>query len=432
MSTKVRLARAILAGGVVAVLALCPSAAAAPGGLDPTFDGDGRATTEVLSPYEGVEALAVQPDGKIVVVGTSMDEEADTYLALVRYDTDGSLDETFGTGGVQFFASPYPEALAIQSDGKILVAGGAPHDFRVARFNDNGSPDMTFSGDGVADADFEGREDHSRGLAVQADGKIVVVGTTGEGDFEIPDFGIARFDSTGTLDDAFGDHGVRRTNLFGPNDRANAVAIQSDGRIVVAGWTDGRVVSLTEAFAVARYTAEGLLDQTFSRDGKLRTSFGPSGRAFDVAIQADGKIIVGGIGTGGPNGSDFALARYQADGALDTTFSGDGKQRTDFGGGVDEAMAIAIQPNRRILLGGSASPPRHDGVFDFGVARYRPSGKLDLTFSGDGKQRVRFGTNTFDIGNDLALAPNGAILIAGWATLSRTAGYDFGIARLLP
>jgi uncharacterized delta-60 repeat protein len=411
-----------------------PAALGAAGSLDPTFDGDGRVTTDLGSPEEDARKLAIQPDGKILVIASTTD--LDTFVTtrvLMRYESMGALDPTFDGDGILVASGLGPSALAVQSDGKIVVAGvwvnhfeeGWNSDFAVARYNYDGTPDTTFSEDGIATADFGGWYEGAAALALQPDGKIVLAGGTGP-DVDPVDYAVARFNGDGTLDTSFSGDGLKRTNLFGPNDRAYAVAVQANGKIIVAGRTDGRTSESLD-FGLARYRVDGALDTRFSGDGKLRTSFAQTDIAFDVGFQADGKIVAAGS-VGGRTGTDFALARYTSRGRLDATFSTDGKQRTDFTGGVDEAHGLVIQANGRIVLAGSAAPPRHPGDADFGLARYRASGRLDLSFSADGKQRTRFGTNHQDYGFDVALQADGRIVVVGSVT-PLVNEYDVGLAR---
>lgn len=412
----------------VALLILAPSASAAAGSLDSSFDVDGRVTTD-LGSAEEAHALAIQPDGKMVVAGITPatdPEDFTRFPVLLRYDTDGSLDGTFDGDGVCFITAPEPTDVAVQSDGKILVAGGYQNDFAVARFDTGCTPDSTFSDDGFQRIDLAGGIEEATGIAVQPDGKIIVVGSRRPNELSGFDFVIARLDTAGTLDSSFSGDGWLRAN-FGISDRANAVALQSDGKIIVAGRTDGRTFESMD-FALARCTAQGTLDAAFSGDGKVRTSFGFFDEAFDVGVQQDGKVVAGGRSSSGE--MDFALARYTANGVLDATFSGDGKRRTDFSGGNDEAYGLAIQANGRIIQGGLANPSNGSENPTFALARYRTGGKLDLSFSGDGKVQTRFGANRLDYGRDLALQADGRIVLAGDVTAGFSSN-DFGLARYL-
>src|SRR4051794_23755500 len=203
----------------------------------------------------------------------------------------------------------------------VIAAGGVPALASGATFDGPasgvfrtppapGDLDVSFSGDGKQTTDFGG-SDAATSVAVQTDGKIVVAGSSGG------NFALARYGADGTLDASFSGDGLVTTDLGG-TDAGQDVAIQADGKIVVAGSSGG-------SFAVARYTAAGGLDTSFSGDGLQTTDFGAAAGGTAVAIQADGRIVVG-----GSSGGDFALARYDAQGGLDSSFSGDGKQTGDF------------------------------------------------------------------------------------------------------
>ena len=181
------------------------------------------------------------------------------------------------------------------------------------------------------------------------------------------DFALARYNADGSLDTSFDSDGKLTTNVYG-NDVAYAISIQSDGKIVVAGSSGN---ALSRSFSLARYNADGSLDSTFDSDGKLTTSFGGFAYAYGVAIQSDGKIVVaGGVANDlSPTNSDFALARYNPDGSLDTTFDSDGKLTTNLGG-IDYGRSIILQPDGRIIVAGYA-------MNDFAVARYYP-GTIDV------------------------------------------------------
>ncbi len=229
--------------------------------------------------------------------------------------------------------------VTLQGDGKIVVAGNATRDpgehFALARYNPNGSLDTSFSGDGKQTTDFGGfGQDGATGVALQGNGKIVAVGSTGR--HPSSDFALARYNPDGSLDTSFSGDG-RQTTDFGGLDTATGVALQGDGKIVVVGRGDAR------DFALARYNPDGSLDTSFSGDGKQTTDFfGGIDEATGVALQGDGKMVV----VGRARRRDFALARYNPNGSLDTSFSGDGKQTTDFFGNSDGATGRSA-PGRR-------------------------------------------------------------------------------------
>ncbi len=377
-------------------------AQAAPGDLDPTFSGDGKQTTDFGYGDNSAAATVRQPDGKIVVVGRVTASDAGDF-ALARYNPNGSLDTSFSGDGRQttnLGGNDGANAVALQSNGKIIAAGSEGDDFALARYNPNGSLDTTFSGDGKQTTDFGAFFERANGVALQGDGKIVAVGGGGG------DFALARYNSNGSLDTSFSGDGKQTTD-FGGFDEAAGVAVQGDGKIVAVG-------SAGEDFTIARYNTNGSLDTSFSGDGKQTT--GDFFEATGVALQGDGKIVAVGSGTGG-----FALVRYNPNGSLDTSFSGDGKQTTDFGTDFDEATGVALQPDGKVVAVGFSNGR-------FALARYNANGSLDVSFSGDGKQTTDFGT-AFDEATGVALQPDGRIVVGGFTGF---AGGRFALARYNP
>ncbi|MFJ8012859.1 calcium-binding protein [Streptomyces sp. NPDC096339] len=328
---------------------------------DSTFGTGGRLTTDLRG---DAQAVAVQPDGKIVVAGHSDDD-----FAVARYNANGSPDTTFDNDGkvtTQFGGVDQARSVALLPDGRIVVAGlsnaAGTYDFAVARYNSNGSPDTDFDADGRVTTDFSGGLDQAAGVVLQADGRITAAGSANG--FGSDDFALVQYNSDGTLDSTFGTGG-RVTTDFGALDQARGMARQPDGKIVTAGLTGS---GSTFTFALARYNADGSPDATFDTDGRLTTGFGTTGSAAAVALQGDGKIIAAGQSSSG--GADFALARYNDDGALDTTFDTDGKVTTDFAGANDGANAVAVQADGKIVAAGHAS-----GVTsDFALVRYQNGG----------------------------------------------------------
>jgi uncharacterized delta-60 repeat protein len=250
--------------------------------------------------------------------------------------------------------------VAIQADGKIVVVGGGG--FALARYNPNGSLDTSFSGDGKQTTDFGCCANVANAVAIQANGKIVTVGSTDANSGG--DFALARYNPNGTLDTTFSGDGKQTTDLGGRGSVANAVALQANGKIVAAGVGGG---GTHPEFALARYEPNGSLDPAFSGDGKQTTDFGmgAADAANGIAIQGDGKIVTVGRASGGSTGDDFAIARYNPNGTLDVSFSDDGRNRTNFGasGAFDGANGVALQGDGRIVAVG-------DGNGEFALARY--------------------------------------------------------------
>jgi uncharacterized delta-60 repeat protein len=284
-----------------------------------------------------------------------------------------------------------------------------------------GDLDPSFDFDGKTTADF-GADDLGLALAVQADGKVLLAGYTGLGiGTGTSDFALIRLNMDGSLDSTFDGDGKVTTDFAGADDLAYAVAIQSDGKIIVAGSSHPNLG--TTDFALARYNPDGSLDSSFDGDGKLITDFlGDGDSASGIAIQPDGKIIASGWAYSGSS-TDFALCRYNSDGTLDSNFGLGGKVTTDFNAAGDQAWAVVLQPDGKIVLAGEAYTG--SGV-DFALARYNNDGSLDLTFGGDGKVITQFASNN-DGAQAVALQPDGKIIAAGV-----TNSFDYALARYDP
>jgi uncharacterized delta-60 repeat protein len=360
--------------------------------------------------------LVSQPDGKIVAAGISSNNDRDQPRAVVRYNRNGSLDRTFGGGDgtvtPDFTGSA--KAVAVQPDGKIVAAGGS-RGFALARFNPDGSPDTTFGEDGTVKTDnTTGNHEYANDLVLQPDGKLVVAGKL------FNDFTLARYTPDGTLDETFGEDGTVTTDLGGePGDSGSvyALALQSDNRIVAAGL---RGVSPEGDSVLARYTPDGTLDTTFGEDGTVIT--GGRGLAYALVVQPDGKPIVAGSSGGDNFRDDFLLERYKPDGTLDTSFGGDGRVTTNFGG-YDNAVDLVLQPDGKIVVAGDSNSENDN---DFALARYNRNGTLDRSFGGDGRVTTDF--RGYSNAGPLALQPSGRLVAAG-GTYVRNNDSDFALAR---
>jgi uncharacterized delta-60 repeat protein len=402
---------------------LTGSALAAGGDLDTSFSGNGKATTDfTVNRNDFAGAVAVQTDGKIVVAGRAGRNGG--RFALARYNPNGTLDPTFGGNGkvVTNFTGgdDFANGVAIQTDGKIVAvgqAGGRGGRFGLARYNANGTLDSTFNGDGKATVNFTNGFDAARGVALQGDGKIVAAGHT-----NFDRFALTRLNSNGRLDTVFSGNGKVTTNFSVVTDFANGVVIQANGKIVAAG--AAQITEFTGRFALARYNTNGTLDSTFGGNGRVTTDFtAEQDVAFGVALQTNGKIVA--AGGGDVAGARFELARYNANGSLDHAFSGDGKATTNFGPGIDAAHGVAIQTNGKIVAAGHANFHR------FALVRYNANGTLDSAFGGDGKVTTNFtnkGGFQDDLANGVALQADGKIVAAGRAGGS---GGRFAVARYL-
>jgi uncharacterized delta-60 repeat protein len=386
--------------------ALSASISAAPGDLDPTFGNGGIVITTVdplppgfLGAIDVANGTAIQPDGKIVVVGVSYSySSGQDRFAVVRYQPNGSLDTSFnGTGIVITPVNTQSGAtsVALQADGKIVVAGFSNTSFAVVRYQPNGSLDTSFNGTGIVIPPVNYGSD-ARSVALQEDGKIVVVAGSGSNDSII-----VRYNANGSLDTSFNGTG----RIFAPFSTVTSAAIQTDGKIVVAG-SSLNSASLNK-FTISRYTGDGSPDTSFGGTGKVVIpGESPStGRAYSVAIQPDGKIVAAGstsLGLGVSN-----IVRCNPDGSLDTTFGGTGI--VNLSGGVG-GRSLALQPDGKIVAAGNI-----DGFFPFlfAVVRLNPNGSPDSTF-GNGTGRVITLIGGYESSaSSVAIQADGKIVVAG-------------------
>jgi uncharacterized delta-60 repeat protein len=336
-------------GGDVAP-SFCVARLRADGELDPTFGSGGKRTIDFGGDQESAFGAALQPDGKILLVGDS-----DFRVAVARLNPSGSRDTSFSGDGKKIFSwgpNSRAQAVLVLPSGKIMVAGfSAPEggNLGVARLDPKGALDATFGTGGKVEVDFGG-DDAGLAIARQADARILVAGQS-----SAVGAVVVRLRTNGALDTDFDGDG--RVTLPGiPSGSARAVLVQPDGKIVVAGNANG-----SQTMTVTRLMPNGSLDTSFDGDGTATIDFGSlADRAEDAVLQPDGKIVVAGStqGTG-----DFAVARLNSNGAPDATFGTGGKATVDFPV-AGFGNAVARQPNGRIVVAGQ----RRAGE-DFAVAR---------------------------------------------------------------
>jgi uncharacterized delta-60 repeat protein len=439
---------AVLAFSVVTVAAFAGGA----GSLDPSFGDRGMVTT-ATAPGNGdndyQNGLALTPDGRIVVGGSSDmgTGNGGWNWRISRYSKRGALDPTFGTGGTVLTSiaagDGFPGGetgtgeqiweLGLQPDGKIVAAGHSDEgpgsggvNFALGRYNPDGSLDASFGGDGtITTAMAPGNNDDvAFGLALQPNGKIVAAGSSRQdaaNSLDGNDFTLARYNANGTLDASFGSGGRVHTDVSGTStsDTVTDVAVQPDGKIVAAGQVCSSSTSSSCDFAVARYNSNGSLDASFGSGGIVVTPVAPIAHfdtAWDLALQADGKIVAAGTADFGVGAGrlDFALARYNANGSLDSSFGGDGMVTVPIGSGDarEEIFAVAVDSLGRIVAGGYT---RTSGpLLDFAVARLNADGSLDSSFGSGGKVVTQAsGTGGYDSIYDLAVDKTGKIVAAG-------------------
>ncbi|HUO74585.1 MAG TPA: Calx-beta domain-containing protein [Solirubrobacteraceae bacterium] len=374
-----------------------------PSGLDTTFGSGGRVTT----PGNGDgNAVLIQPDGHIITVGPrEVGVNFHFQFGATRHDSAGNLDPSFGTGGVvtTSLGGNDDKAFdaALTSDGGFVAvgqadpAGLANTDFGIVRYTANGQPNPAFGTGGIVRSDLFGRDDVANAVAVQPDGKIVAAGLaeTTPSNF---DFALVRYNPDGTLDHSFGGDGIVTTDLGTFHDGITDIALQPDGKIVAVGATDQDAV-------LARYNPDGTLDPTFGTNGTTLGGINTN-EVHGVAITPDGTILIAGS-RGGPNGLDPIVASYAPNGKLNLGFGQSGVAQADLSGGTDLGDDLLVKPNGDIILVGSAASTT---VSDMALVRFKPDGTLDTFLAAD---LSGFG----DFGHALAIDSQGRIVAAGTA-----------------
>ena len=434
------------------------------GALDLTFGNNGIALTNLSSPINpdrfGANGLLIQPDGRLVVVGQTESESSTLSLAVVlRYNSNGSLDTTFDNDGVAtldiatgIYGADFADSVVLQADGKLVVAGGTflsypANLFLLARYNTNGSLDNSFGDDGVVitttapPSRFGGQ--YLDALLLQPDNKLVAVGITNAADFssDFQTIGLVRYNSDGSLDTSFGTGGIVTNGAFGDYIEyyTGGAVLQPDGKIVVGAVAKlGKLdiegpIEGSRDFLAARYNSDGSLDTSFGSGGGTSANFTGAGLSNgfvnSVVRQADGKILLVGYvidRSGMFRERDFAIARYNANGTLDTSFGTNGKVLTDFSNGADAAASAVLQTDGKLLVAGHTYADLDPGQTetDIAVARYNVDGSLDTTFGNSGKvviditDSLDFGDSialraSTDFGNSIALQSDGKIVLAG-------------------
>lgn len=434
---SVKLLRGVGLYGVLSllVLLLIPMVAqAAPGELDLSFGTNGivSGSTGGTDTFGGETGMAVQPDGKIVIVNTFLsDSDSQSEFLIERYDSDGTLDSSFGSGGVVKTSFGGTEATAtsviIEPDEKILVGGAAEGKLALARYDSDGTLDTSFGSLGLSTVavsipEASGFRSETGSLALLPSGKIVLGGTTfiretsPSGPFSETHMMVARFNENGTLDTSFGTGGM----AAGPVGNLYGLTTDQSGRILVAGWS-------TYDFAVARFTAAGNLDSSFGNAGLDKWELNRSGsKAADVIVLPTGKILVSGYGLG------MAIFRLNEDGSPDHTFGGgDGVVTPTFSYPcctASSAVAMAIDQMGRIVVVGNRNVEDENDPFldEWAIGRLFYDGVPDPTFGNQGLVLNTFeGAATSDYATSVAVQSDGNILAAG------TEGYPHGDLGLM-
>lgn len=407
-----------LCAALAALASLIGTAQAEPGDLDTSFGTGGRVTTIIGTYGDEITDMAIQADAKIVVVGVT-DNDARTDLAVARYNTDGTLDTSFGTSGKVITriglteSDTFGNSVSIDPAGRIVVVGkiGYPNQYRfaVARYLPNGDLDVSFGSDGIVTTDFNNDylkfDSAGKSVMLQPDGKIVIAGhmkNLTDGGRRIV---ILRLNEDGSRDGTFGPSGdgLVVTGSTGTTYSVESALLQADGKIVVAGAVYSKS---TNGPILVRYTAHGELDTSFNTDGKVTADFGfsPGG----MKVQKDGRIVVAGISF--LSSEQTAAARLHSDGTFDKSFKAIEPPHSLGAGfsGNDVAME-----GDRILVAGTFW---HDNRSVFALARYSPSGDRDIDFSGGMTVTAAFGDSDAN-GACVEVQADGRIVVAGIANI---------------
>jgi uncharacterized delta-60 repeat protein len=424
---------ASIVASLVAAAVLAASGSSAPGDRDPGFGRAGVVFTDFGGSDDRARELVVQPDGAIVAVGSSVSRATKADFAVARYLPDGRLDRSFGRRGtvvLDFGRSVDEVAMSgvLDRRGNLVLVGGSlasgEDDFALARIRPDGTADPSFGSSGRVLTDVGSARndlDRANAVALQPDGKIVAVGQTSTGRDRF-DFAVARYHPNGVLDAGFGDQGIVRADVVGYLDYAQAVAIQADGKILVGGSSQ----SAEGDFTVMRFDGAGRLDRSFAGDGVVITV--PTGMGFSevrtLLLLPDGGIVAAGWAAGRVPHCLLTMARLRADGTVDRSFGDGGTVLTRIGSAASAGgFAAALQRDGKIVLvGGSAGR--------FVVARYLPTGRLDSTFGGTGLVTRALRPGHDEYASAVAVQADGRIIAAG-ASGSRDV-HDFALARYRP
>ena len=399
-----------------------------PGDLDKTFGNGGMVNVGIGGYFDIAQEVDVQKDGKIIVAGYGM-ESASSFkgLSIARYLSDGSIDYDFGNMGLIQKQTNTLEgelnSIVIQKDDKIVAVGYSissntnNENLTLVRFTINGKLDKSFGESGLIVTEISNQKEIGESVAIQPDGKIVCVGTTQHD----PNFDIflVRYDEYGQLDPYFGLGGIVITNINSGHDIGKSLAIQNDGKIIVAGFS----YSVDNFYmTLLRYDSDGQLDSTFAKGGIAITDIKSSIGKLDLALQNDGKIILVGPSEV-DNTHHFTVVRFNNNGSLDKSFGNNGITKTIIGD-FSEAESVAIDSYGNIVVAGTTG----SGNESFAVAMYNQNGILDPGFGLNGIVKLNFNKNSVDRAHSLIIENDGKIIVAGETTNEYT---TFGLVRLI-
>ncbi|HMG14500.1 MAG TPA: T9SS type A sorting domain-containing protein [Saprospiraceae bacterium] len=398
------------------------------GQLDLSFNNTGKVITQFENQDIFTHAVVIQQDGKILVAGTATPSSNQSDYAVIRYYPDGKLDSSFNKTGkllIDFFGkSDECFGIAVQTDGKILLTGriykqNFERKIGLVRLNDDGSLDDTFGTKGIAINEADNNGETSQNVFVLDDDKIILTGAINTKYYNT--CAVFKYKANGSLDSLFGNNGIATVTV--PETYSSSFGVvQPDGKIITGGLTG--TLNYTHILMV-RFNPVGIVDSSFGIDGIVETDFLEQDESpYRIALQADKKILLV-DGVTNVEGRDFGLVRYNEDGKLDKTFGNNGIVVTDFLLTSNTAHSLVIQQDQKILLSGFLGvTPKHD----FAIARYNTDGSLDTEFGTSGKLVTDFGND--DLAFDMAIQKDNKIVVAGLSIDNSLLG-RFAVSRYL-
>ncbi len=376
-----------------------------PGSLDNTFGTGGKVITSLGNFGDKGNSVAIQSDEKIVLGGYSQSSFTASDFALLRCNTDGTLDTTFGIGGKVITTienRSEGNSVVIQADDKILLGGSSYWFINLARYNIDGNLDTTFGDGGIVITDVDGYySEKCKSMAIQSDGKILLGGYGQHNANDNPYLILLRYNTDGTLNTTFGTGGI----VIGREGRGYSINIQNNGKILLGG-------SSVNNFALVRYNANGTLDSTFGIGGEVINPVDSSGEANTLGIQSNGKIVLGGYTFNSGINSGFALVQYNTDGTLDNSFGVGGIVKTYIGSSSCVGNSLNFQDDGKILLAGNAI--NTSNYSDFALVRYDSIGTLDNSFGIGGMVTTPIGSNYSSVFS-LSIQADNKIVLGGYA-----------------
>ena len=406
----------------------CLCTAQSSGDLDKTFGNGGKVNVGIGGYYDVAKSMSLQNDGKIVVVGYGKESLTSFKgLSMTRYLQNGEMDNEFGNYGVIHRVTMDLEgeanSVVIQKDNKIVVTGYSispatnNEEITLIRFTENGKVDKSFGNKGFIITEVSSEKDEAESVAIQSDGKIVVVGSTDHK--PTTDIVLIRYNENGSIDYSFGINGIVITDINSSLDIGKSIAIQSDGKIIVSGFTH----IINKFFmSLLRYDSNGELDPTFGNGGIIVTEINGRRGKMDMAIQNDGKIILVGPSEV-ENSHHFTLLRFNNNGSLDQGFGRNGVTKTVIGN-YSEAESVALDINGNIVVAGTTEL----GNEEFVVAMYNENGVLVPEFGFDGVVKIGFIKNSVDRAHSVVIDNEGNIIVAGETKNGYT---TFGLVKLI-